>query len=33
MQEIDRYHRWIEWDGADGVYVGKCPDLITMALG
>ena len=29
MKEIDRYHKWVEWDGADGVYVGKCPDLMT----
>ncbi|HUF62749.1 MAG TPA: hypothetical protein VMN36_11795 [Verrucomicrobiales bacterium] len=29
MKDADRYHKWIEWDEADGVYVGKCPDLIT----
>lgn len=29
MKEIDRYHKWIEWDATDQVYVGKCPDLIT----
>lgn len=25
----DRYHKWVEWSPKDGVYVGKCPDLIT----
>lgn len=29
MKEIDRYHKWVEWDDEDGVYIGKCPDLIT----
>jgi len=25
----DQYHKWVEWSDEDGVYVGKCPDLIT----
>lgn len=29
MKEVDRYHKWVEWDDEDGVYIGKCPDLIT----
>jgi len=26
---IDQYHKWIEWDEQDQVYIGKCPDVIT----
>ena len=26
---IDRYHKWVEWNDEDGVYIGRCPDLIT----
>ena len=29
MKEIDQYHKWVEWDSVDQIYVGKCPDLIT----
>jgi hypothetical protein len=29
MRETDRYHKWVEWSDEDGVYIGKCPDLIT----
>ena len=29
MKDIDQYHKWVEWDEADQVYIGKCPDLIT----
>ncbi|MDB4224914.1 pilus assembly protein HicB [Granulosicoccus sp.] len=29
MKEIDQYHKWVEWDDTDKVYIGKCPDLIT----
>ncbi len=29
MNEVDRYHKWVEWSDEDQVYVGKCPDLIT----
>lgn len=29
MSEIGQYHKWVEWDDADKVYIGKCPDLIT----
>ena len=29
MKPSDRYHKWVEWSEEDGVYVGKCPDLIT----
>jgi predicted RNase H-like HicB family nuclease len=29
MKDPDRYHKWIEWDENDQVYIGKCPDLIT----
>jgi predicted RNase H-like HicB family nuclease len=29
MKAIDAYHRWVEWSDEDGVYIGKCPDLIT----
>ena len=29
MKTADRYHKWVEWNEEDQVYVGKCPDLIT----
>ena len=29
MKDLDRYHKWIEWNEEDQVYIGKCPDLIT----
>lgn len=29
MKTIDRYHKWVEWSEEDGVYIGRCPDLIT----
>ncbi len=29
MRTIDAYHKWVEWSQDDGVYLGKCPDLIT----
>ena len=29
MKKIDQYHKWIEWDEQDQIYIGKCPDLIT----
>jgi len=29
MKIIDDYHRWVEWNDEDQVYIGKCPDLIT----
>lgn len=29
MTPADRYHKWVEWSEEDGVYLGKCPDLIT----
>ena len=29
MKTTDRYHKWVEWSEEDGVYIGKCPDLIT----
>ena len=29
MITSDQYHKWVEWSEADGVYIGKCPDLIT----
>jgi predicted RNase H-like HicB family nuclease len=29
MRLSDRYHKWVEWSEEDGVYLGKCPDLIT----
>jgi predicted RNase H-like HicB family nuclease len=29
MKLSDRYHKWVEWSEEDGVYLGKCPDLIT----
>jgi predicted RNase H-like HicB family nuclease len=29
MKTSDRYHKWVEWSEEDGVYIGKCPDLIT----
>jgi predicted RNase H-like HicB family nuclease len=29
MKTADRYHKWVEWSEADGVYIGRCPDLIT----
>ena len=33
MKKSDRNHKWGEWSDEDGVYVGKCPDLITGILG
>ena len=29
MKTLDQYHKWVEWSESDGVYLGKCPDLIT----
>lgn len=29
MKASDQYHKWVEWSEQDGVYIGKCPDLIT----
>ncbi|MDE0283274.1 MAG: hypothetical protein OXN26_01810 [Gammaproteobacteria bacterium] len=29
MKISDRYHKWVEWNEEDQVYIGKCPDLIT----
>ena len=29
MKTSDQYHKWVEWSEEDGVYIGKCPDLIT----
>jgi hypothetical protein len=29
MKTGDQYHKWVEWSESDGVYIGKCPDLIT----
>jgi predicted RNase H-like HicB family nuclease len=29
MKAADAYHKWVEWSDENGVYVGKCPDLIT----
>ena len=29
MKTSDRYHKWVEWSDDDGVYIGRCPDLIT----
>lgn len=29
MKKSDEYHKWVEWSDEDGVYIGKCPDLIT----
>jgi predicted RNase H-like HicB family nuclease len=29
MKKTDAYHKWVEWSTEDGVYVGKCPDLIS----
>lgn len=29
MTVFDKYHKWIEWSEEEGVYLGKCPDLIT----
>ncbi|OGV61470.1 MAG: pilus assembly protein HicB [Lentisphaerae bacterium RIFOXYB12_FULL_65_16] len=29
MRPGDRYHKWVEWSEADGVYIGRCPDVIT----
>ena len=29
MKKSDKYLKWIEWSEEDGVYIGKCPDLIT----
>lgn len=29
MKKGDQYHKWVEWSDEDGVYIGKCPDLMT----
>ncbi len=29
MKTIDRYHKWVEWSSEDGVYIGRCPDVIN----
>lgn len=29
MTRADLYHKWVEWSQEDGVYLGRCPDLIT----
>jgi hypothetical protein len=29
MKKSDLYHKWVEWNEEDQVYIGKCPDLIT----
>ena len=29
VRPSDRYHKWIEWSDQDGVYLGRCPDVIT----
>ncbi len=29
MKISDQYHKWIEWNEEDKIYIGKCPDLIT----
>jgi hypothetical protein len=29
MKKTDAYHKWVEWSDEDGVYIGKCPDLIS----
>jgi hypothetical protein len=29
VKTIDKYHKWVEWNEVDQVYIGKCPDLIT----
>lgn len=29
MKDLDRYHKWVEWNEDDQVYIGRCPDLIT----
>ena len=29
MKASDQYHKWVEWNEEDRVYIGRCPDLIT----
>jgi hypothetical protein len=29
MKAADVCHKWVERSDEDGVYIGKCPDLIT----
>ena len=29
MKKSDLYHKWVEWNEQDQIYIGKCPDLIT----
>ncbi len=29
MKQSDLYHKWVEWNEEDQIYIGKCPDLIT----
>ena len=29
MKTSDQYHKWVEWSDEDGVYIGKCPDVMT----
>jgi hypothetical protein len=33
MKVSDSYHKWVEWRDEGGVYIGKCPDLITAIHG
>lgn len=29
MRLSDQYHKWIEWNVEEQVYLGKCPDVVT----
>lgn len=29
MRLSDRYHKWIEWNDEEQIYLGKCPDVVT----
>ena len=29
MKAVDQYHKWVEWNDEDQVYIGRCPDVIT----
>ena len=29
MNPSERYYKWVEWSTEDGMYVGRCPDVIT----
>ncbi|TNE46931.1 MAG: pilus assembly protein HicB [Deltaproteobacteria bacterium] len=29
MKLGDKYHKWVEWNEVEQIYLGKCPDVMT----